>query len=461
MKSKSNQSFRTLLLVILTALVVTMATSVYGDFSKDSTYEKLRLFSDVLEEIERNYVEDVDSSELIEKAIQGMIKELDPHSAFLSPDAFEGLQEETRGEFGGIGIQISMRDEGITVVSPIDGTPAYRAGIQANDVIVRVDGESSKDMMLHEAVKLMRGEPGTEVTIAVTRKGVDEPVEFELERGIIPVESVRYASPAPGYGYLWITNFREKTTEEVREAIAELKAENDGLKGLILDLRDNPGGLLSQSVSVSDLFIEQGDIVSIRGRDDKKMDHYSAGEENGKYDFPIVVLINSGSASAAEIVAGALQDNQRALVIGTKSFGKGSVQSVRPLRDGYALKYTIANYYTPSGMSIQEKGIHPDLTVQRRLLDESEGGIDLMRIREEDLEDYINGMNDGEMYEPVEEDEENGRLDDEDAFEKLMRLRDVLHEHDERDPSVLLLDSQINRAYEILKGHDLFSTIRD
>lgn len=462
MKSKSNQSFRTLLLVILTALVVTMATSVYGDFSKDSTYEKLRLFSDVLEEIERNYVEEVDSSDLIEKAIRGMVKELDPHSAFLSPDAFEGLQEETRGEFGGIGIQISMRDEGITVVSPIDGTPAFRAGIQANDVIVRVDGESTRDMMLHEAVKLMRGEPGTEVTIAVSRKGVDEPIEFELERGIIPVDSVRYATPAPGYGYLWITNFREKTTDEVREALAELKAENDGLKGLILDLRDNPGGLLSQSVSVSDLFLEQGDIVSIRGRDDKKMDHYRAGEEDEKYDFPIVVLINSGSASAAEIVAGALQDNQRALVIGTKSFGKGSVQSVRPLRDGYALKYTIANYYTPSGVSIQEKGIHPDLTVQRRLLDENEGRLNILRIREKDLHDHYPGVDEERMDElQRDESDEEEPLQDKDELEKLMRLRDVLHDHDDRDPSVLLLDAQINRAYEILKGHDLFSTIRD
>lgn len=456
MNSFKNKSFKTLLLVIFTAFAITMASSVYGDFSKNNTYETLKLFSDVLEEIEKNYVESIDSSELIEKAIHGMIGDLDPHSAFLPPDAFKGLQEDTRGEFGGIGIVISKKNDLLTVISPMEGTPAYRAGIQANDVIVKVDDQPTKDMMLWEAVKLMRGEPGTSVKITVAREGEGKALTFELKREIIPLESVRYATPVTGFGYLWITNFREKTTDEVKNAIAALQAENGPLKGLILDLRDNPGGLLSQSVSVSDLFLETGDIVSIRGRDDREMEIYRAAKGDENYDFPIVVLINSGSASAAEIVAGALQDNKRALVIGTTSFGKGSVQTVRPLRNGYALKYTIAKYYTPSGESIQASGIRPDLVVQRRLLDESEGGVDVRRLREEDLENHLLGVDEEEMQELTQPEEESESLDKKEEFEKLMRLRDVVYEHDDRDPRVLLLDSQINRAYEILKGHNLF-----
>jgi carboxyl-terminal processing protease len=461
MKPVNRQSFTTLLLVILTAFVVTMASSVYGDFYKDNTYEALRLFSDVLDEIEKNYVEDVESKELIEKAIHGMMKGLDPHSAFLPPEAFEGLQEDTRGEFGGIGIVISMQDDQLTVISPMEGSPAYKAGIQANDVIIKVGDEPTRDMMLWEAVKLMRGKPGTAVKITIARKGVKEAIEFDLQREIIPLESVRYATPAEGYGYLWITNFREKTTDEAHKALSALQADNGTLKGLILDLRDNPGGLLSQAVSVSDLFLEKGDIVSIRGRDDKEIEVYKAGKSaKDKYDFPIVVLINSGSASAAEIVAGALQDNNRALIIGTTSFGKGSVQTVKPLRSGYALKYTIAKYYTPGGISIQAKGIQPDLIVQRQLLDESEDGLDARRLREEDLEDHLLGMDEA-IPEFRPEDEESDDLDKDARFEKLMRLRDVVYDHDDRDPKVLLLDSQINRAYEILRGHELFSAFRN
>ncbi len=466
MKSFQNKSFRTLLLVILAAFAITMAPSVYGDLSKDSTYETLKLFSEVLEEIEKNYVESIDSSELIEKAIHGMINELDPHSAFLPPEAFKGLQEDTRGEFGGIGIVISKENGLLTVISPMEGTPAYRAGVQANDVIIKVDDQPTKDMMLWEAVKLMRGEPGTSVTITVRREDAEMPLVFELEREIIPLESVRYATPKKGYGYLWITNFREKTTEEAKNAIAALQADSEEpLRGLILDLRDNPGGLLTQAISVSDLFLEKGEIVSIRGRDDEEMEIYQAEKGDEQYDFPIVILINSGSASAAEIVAGALKDNKRALVIGTTSFGKGSVQTVRPLRNGYALKFTIAKYYTPNGKSIQAEGIHPDLVVQRRLLDESEGGLDARRMREVDLENHLQGMDEEASPDSADGAEDGKRPDEgkskekkQDEFEKLMRLRDVVYDHDDRDPEVLLLDSQINRAYEILRGHDLFRT---
>jgi len=466
------------IVVIIAAFIVVSATCVYGDLTRsEETYKGLKLFSDVIEEIENNYVESVDTGELIEKAIHGMVDSLDPHSSFMPPEAYEDLQVETKGEFGGIGIVITKRNGRLTVISPIEGTPAYKAGVQAQDIIVKIDGERTKDMMLWEAVKRMRGEEGTPVDITVYRKGEKDTLDFTLKREIIPLDSVRHLTLKPGYGYLWITNFRENTTAEVKKALDALENANSPLKGLIVDLRDNPGGLLNQAVKVSDIFLEEGKIVSIRGRDKEETENYSAHPDRPERNYPIVLLINGGSASAAEIVAGALQDNGRALVLGTTSFGKGSVQTVKPLRDGFALKYTIARYYTPSGRSIQAEGIHPDLVVKRRMLDENmEAGIDANLIKEEDLENHLMpedessqeggeaGTDEGSGTDPGIEDEEimNGdKTEAEDAGEaedaqKLMRLRDAVYRHSDSDPKAMLLDSQINRAYELLRGFEIF-----
>ena len=475
MALKYRQGIKSGILVIVTALIVASATCVYGDLTRsEETYKGLKLFSDVIAEIEKNYVEEVDTAELIEKAINGMVDSLDPHSSFMPPEAYEDLQVETKGEFGGIGIVITKRDGRLTVVSPIEGTPAYKAGVHAQDIIIKIDGERTKDMMLWEAVKMMRGEPGTAVEITVFRKGASNALEFSLERAIIPLDSVRYLTLKPGYGYLWVTNFRENTENEVKDALAALEKENSPMQGLIVDLRDNPGGLLEQAVKVSDIFLEEGKIVSIKGRTAEGED-FSAHPDSTKRDYPIVILINGGSASAAEIVAGALQDNGRALVLGTTSFGKGSVQTVKPLRDGFALKYTIARYYTPSGRSIQAEGIHPDLVVKRRLLDEKSGdGFDANYLKEEDLQNHLMPEGDspeeegpnGEVSEDAEaiEDEMSSNGDEGDAdesaeAEKLMRLRDAVYKHSESDPSAMLLDSQINRAYELLKSFQIFKQV--
>lgn len=455
-------------LLLISAFIVISATCVYGDLNESAeTYKGLKLFSDVIEEIENNYVESVDTKELIEEAIHGMVDSLDPHSSFMPPEAYKDLQVETKGEFGGIGIVITKQDGRLTVVSPMEGTPAYRAGIQAQDVIAKIDGKRTKDMKLWEAVKLMRGEKGTSVDISIYREGEPELLEFTLERAIIPLDSVRHLTLKPGYGYLWITSFRENTTDEVKKALSALESKETPLKGLIVDLRDNPGGLLDQAVKVADLFLEKGGIVSIKGRQHQGAEDYSAHSDVFAGNVPIVLLINGGSASAAEIVAGALQDNGRALVLGTTSFGKGSVQTVKPLRDGYALKYTIARYYTPSGSSIQAEGIHPDLVVKRRMLDETSGdGMDAKRIKEEDLRHHL--LPEGESLQEKKgaeekdkkeagdmEEEKSGEADDPDA-EKLMRLRDAVYKHSDSDPASLLLDSQINRAYELLRGYQVF-----
>lgn len=462
-----NKFARVTILAVVAVFGVMAATTVYGEFSREETYEGLKLFSDVLDELEKNYVEEVDTRELIEEAINGMVESLDPHSTFMPPEAFDELQDETRGEFGGIGIVISKRDGRLTVVSPIEGTPASKAGIQANDVIIEVEGKSTEDMKLWEAVKKMRGEPGTEIDIKVMRKGRSEPMEFSLERDVIPVESVRHAMIKPGYGYVWITNFRENTADEVKKALADLEKRGDPLNGLILDMRDNPGGLLTQAVSVSDLFLNEGKIVSIKSRNEKEENVYDASELGSEPDYPIVVLINGGSASASEIVAGALQDNERALVLGTDSFGKGSVQTVKPLRNGYGLKFTIAKYYTPKGRSIQADGIHPDLLVSRRFIDEQEAS-DMDSLKEEDLKDHLPGemQQEQDSMEEMEEDdtgmdegegkEPEDREDTRDENEKLLELRNVLYESSGDDPEVLLKDSQINRAYEILRGYKVF-----
>lgn len=468
MTQKKTQWVKGGLLTALFALLTVYATGVYGDLAgqKTETYEGLRLFTDVITEIESNYVEPVDTGELIEKAIEGMVMSLDPHSSFLPPEAFEDLQSETKGEFGGIGIVITMRDGRLTVISPIEGTPAYKAGVQAQDIIVKVDGASTKGMMLWEAVKKMRGEPGTTVKIDIYRKGEPEIMELTLVRAIIPMESVRAMTLKPGFGYLWITNFRENTADEVEKALKTLESENSPMKGLILDMRDNPGGLLDQAVKVADIFLESGTIVSIKGREGREGETYTARANGDANRYPIVLLINGGSASASEIVAGALQDNGRALVIGTTSFGKGSVQTVRPLRDGYALKYTVARYYTPSGKSIQAEGILPDLVVKRTLLDESAGdGFDANRIKEGDLENHLTTGEPDADLEGIEEeiegalgktDEKKDAEDEMTEAEKIMRLRDAVYEHSTANPGALLLDSQVNRAYEILKGYEIF-----
>lgn len=468
MNSAKTRSIGKGFLLALAVAVLLLSSRVYGDLSRAQTYEGLKLFSDVIEEIEKNYVEPVNTRDLIEKAIHGMVESLDPHSTFMPPEAFEDLQTETRGDFGGIGIVITKRDGMLTVVSPIEGTPAYRAGVKANDVIIKVEDKSTQDMMLWEAVKMMRGEPGTSIEITILREETADPLEFNLVRDVIPMDSVRQIMLKPGYGYLWVTNFRENTTDEVRKALADLEKKADPLKGLILDLRDNPGGLLTQAISLADVFLEEGRIVSIRGRDEKEESVYSAEFDKDEPDYPIVLLINGGSASASEIVAGALQDNGRALVLGTTSFGKGSVQTVRPLRDGYGLKYTIARYYTPGGRSIQADGIHPDLVVKRRLLDESTGGVDVRRIKEGDLKNHLPGDMEGQETDDTEkkaadDQEENDQsvgADDETDVEKLMRLRDAVYKHSDREPDALLLDSQINRAYEILRGYEIFSARR-
>jgi len=471
MSLNKKQLVKTILLIMLTGAILGAATGVYGALKKNSneTYEGLKLFSDVIAEVENNYVEPVKTKELIEKAIEGMVSSLDPHSAFLPPEAFEDLQDETKGEFGGLGIVITMRDNQLTVISPIEGTPAYKAGILAQDIIVKIDGESTKDMMLWEAVKKLRGEPGSAVEIGIYRQGATEVMDLKLVRAVIPMDSVRSLTLKPGYGYLWVTNFRENTVDEVLKALKKLESESAPLKGLVLDLRDNPGGLLDQAVKVSDVFLEDGTIVTIRGRDEKQMEEYTAQADGLSGGYPIVILINGGSASASEIVAGALQDNKRAIVIGTTSFGKGSVQTVRPLRDGYALKYTIARYYTPSGKSIQAEGIQPDLVVKRRVLDETAPDeFDSALIKEGDLKNHLTSGQEAESgkaaeKKPAKADKDAKKDKDEEAtdkeateLEKIMRLRDAVYEHSSTNSNAMLLDSQVNRAYEILKSYELF-----
>jgi carboxyl-terminal processing protease len=411
----------------------------------DQTYEELKVFSDVLDIIEKNYVDPVESKELIRGAIEGMINSIDPHSAYLLPDAYKDLQIETRGEFSGIGIVITMQDNMITVISPIEGTPAYKAGVKAGDRIIKVDGEETKAMMLWEAVKLMRGKKGTEVMITVVRNGLSDPIDFTLVRDIIPLESVRAHQLKPGYGYIRITNFREKTGDDVVAALKELEPDKAPLKGLILDLRDNPGGLLDQAIEVADVFLDNGQIVSIKGRREAHSKTYMARKNKVKRPYPIVLLINEGSASAAEIVAGALQDHGRCVVLGTASFGKGSVQTVEPLRDGSGLKLTIARYYTPNGNAIQASGIVPDVVVERRDLSPVDDPAH-PRTKEKDLKNHISAEPPGDMPEKMKE--------------KILDMRGV-KVPGEGEPDVVKRlveeDNQVQRALDILTSWQILS----
>jgi len=355
----------------------------------DSTYEKLKVLADVLAIVERNYVEPVHANKLISGAINGMLETLDPHSNFMTPEVFKEMQTETRGSFGGVGFEITIRDKVLTVVAPIEDTPASRAGIQPGDQILRINGKSTKDMNLMDAVKLMRGPQGTQVTITIMRSGFTEPRDFTLTRAIIPIRSVRSKTLEEGYGYIKINQFIEKTHADMKAALSRLES-NGTLKGLILDLRNDPGGLLEQAVKVADEFLESGLIVYTEGRVEGQKMKFYAQKKAKEHDYPLIVLVNAGSASASEIVAGALQDHGRAVILGTPTFGKGSVQTIIPLEDGSALRLTTARYFTPSGRSIQAQGITPDIVVPD-LLPEARRTAPPRVIRERDLEHHLRG----------------------------------------------------------------------
>lgn len=359
----------------------------------NSTYEKLKILADVLALVEKNYVEPVKINNLVNGAINGMLETLDPHSSFMTPDVFKEMQTETRGSFGGVGFEITIRDKVLTVVAPIEDTPAFRAGIQSGDQILRIDGKSTKDMNLMDAVKLMRGAEGTKVTITIMRNGFTEPKDLSLTRAIIPIRSVRSKMLEEGYGYIKINQFIEKTHTDMKAALEKLESKEGTLKGLILDLRNDPGGLLEQAVKVADEFLEAGMIVYTEGRVEGQKMKFYAQKKVKMREYPMMVLVNAGSASASEIVAGALQDHGRAVILGTPTFGKGSVQTIIPLEDGSAVRLTTARYYTPNGRSIQAQGIVPDIIVAD-LSPAARKGSPQRFLREKDLEHHLRGAGD-------------------------------------------------------------------
>ena len=348
--------------------------------NKDDVYRQLGLFGDIFQRVRESYVDEVDDKKLIESAINGMLSSLDPHSSYLNSDNFSDMQVQTKGKFGGLGIEITMENGLVKIVSPIDETPAARAGLQPEDLIVAVDKQPIMGMTLSDAVDLLRGEVGSSVTVTVKR-GAKEPFDISLTRDTIKIRSVR-AKVFDEIGYLRITTFSEQTSPGLNKEVEKMFTEHgDRLKGFVLDLRNNPGGLLNQAIEVSDAFLDRGEIVSTRGREDQDISRAFAREGDIARGLPIVVLINSGSASASEIVAGALKDHQRAVLMGTRSFGKGSVQSVIPVSGRSAMRLTTARYYTPAGISIQAKGITPDVEVELARIETLDGGT----MREENL----------------------------------------------------------------------------
>ncbi len=418
--------------VFIVALLVSpaQATTVSPTPPPISTLpvEEIRTFVDVWDRIKKAYVEEVDDRTLLKNAIKGMLTELDPHSAYLEADAFKDLQISTSGEFGGLGIEVGMEDGFIKVVSPIDGTPADKAGIKAGDTIIKLDEKPIKGLSLNEAVEQMRGKPGTPITLTVMREGTPQPLVIEVKRAIIVVESVKSRMLESEYGYARITQFQVHTGKNLAKALTELQKNKDGkpkaLKGLILDLRNNPGGVLQAAVEVSDLFLDGGLIVYTKGRLPNSEIRFSATTGDVLKKTPIIVLVNGGSASASEIVAGALQDQNRAVIMGTKTFGKGSVQTVLPLNDESALKLTTARYYTPNGRSIQAQGITPDLKVDTAKLTKVDGSESFYR--EADLRGHLEN---GELEKAIEssKDKKEESLAEEDyqIYEALNALKAI------------------------------------
>lgn len=439
---KSKKKFAAGLALVIAVLVVFIGISSQKRCEaegKGSDYESIELFTDVMAIVKKSYVEEVDTKKLIYGAINGMLASLDPHSSFMPPDVYKEMKIDTKGAFGGLGIEITIKDGILTVISPIEDTPAFKAGIKAGDQIFKIDDKFTKDLNINDAVKRMRGQKGTKVTLTIMREGFDKPKEFPLIRDIVQVRSVRSNLLGDGYGYIRIAQFQEKTDEDLAKSLKKLKEESKGeLKGLVLDLRNDPGGLLDQAVRVADHFTEEGKmIVYTEGREKDSKMQFTARKGGKEPNYPIVVLINSGSASASEIVAGALQDHKRAIIMGTQSFGKGSVQTIIPLSDDSGLRLTTARYYTPSGRSIQAKGISPDITVERidfpkSALEKKES----LHLREKDLENHFEGEDKGAKKEGKKEDGKDSPVS--------LKPEDNLKN-----------DYQVMRALDLLKGWEL------
>ena len=390
------------------------------------TYKNLETFANVLNLLQQHYVDEISSRDVIIGAINGMLTSLDPHSSYMSPEDFQELQAETKGSFSGIGIEITVRDGVLTVVSPIEGTPAYRQGLQAGDQIIRINGQLTKDMTLMEAVKQLRGDRGSEVTISIHRKGWQGLKDMVLIRDVIPLHSVKSMQLAPGLLYIRITNFQSTTTRDFRKVLQKA-TKKQPVTGLILDLRNNPGGLLDQAVKISDVFIDSGIIVSTRGRNPEQDMVFEAHRGTGRFDFPLIVLVNGGSASASEIVAGALQDHGRAIILGTVTFGKGSVQTIVPLPDGAGLRLTTARYYTPSGDSIQATGIIPDMIVPfEETADNGSGGDKNWVVREKDLPHHFENGTDNNKKKETARDEDPKQQEIEQRLATDNQLRSAL-----------------------------------
>ncbi|MFA5321831.1 MAG: S41 family peptidase, partial [Smithella sp.] len=418
--------FYLLAIICLGSLILLGLHSDNNVSAKDkSLYKDIKTFNEVLEIVRKNYVDEVDTGKLMQGAINGMIRSLDPHSSFMTPDLYKELEVETQGQFGGLGIEIMIIKDVLTIVSPLEDTPAFHAGLKSGDQILKIDGKTTKDITIMEAVKKLRGPKDSKVTVTIMREKMNTPKDITLTRAIIQVKSVKVKKIEGNIGYIRIAAFQERTADDLRKALKEVGEKNNPLKGLILDLRNDPGGLLTQAIEVSDIFLKAGVIVSTRGRAKNMDTKAEAVNDNNEISCPIVVLVNEGTASAAEIVAGALQDNSRALIVGMQTFGKASVQTVIPLGGGSALKLTTARYYTPKGRSIQAEGITPDIIVPFiRAAEEAEGNSE--RIREKDLTGHIKpAKEDGTKVDETQNKDAKGSVDA-DKDNQLKAAMDIL-----------------------------------
>jgi len=420
--------------ILLFTLITLLAPKTYGSSSDEEKYKYLDLFGQVFDRVRSSYVEEVTDQELIEKAIDGMLSGLDPHSGFMNEEVFQEMQMDTEGKFGGLGIEITMEEGFVKVIAPIEDTPAYEAGVLAGDYIIQIDETPVFGLTLNEAVELMRGKKGEPIVITISRANT-EPFEIEIIRDYIKIRSVK-SEVLNNIGYLRITSFNEQTESGLLDAIKKIEKENQ-IKGYVLDVRSNPGGLLTQAVKVTDIFLERGEIVSTRGRDKKDIRRYRAKKSDRTNGKPLVVIIDGGSASASEIVAGALQDHKRAIIIGTQSFGKGSVQTIIPFQVSNSdnltgIRLTTARYYTPSGESIQGKGIVPDIIIEQGEFE----SFDYKRFSESDLKDSLDKNNE----EDVEENEDNELSE----FEKRLEI-----------------DYQLRRAFDLVQGVSLFNETQE